>query len=33
MLWLDDDTLVVGRGYRTNDAGVDALRAAFPTPR
>jgi dimethylargininase len=30
MLWLDDDTLVVGRGYRTNDAGIDALRAAFP---
>ena len=30
MLWLDDETLVVGRGYRTNDAGVDALRAAFP---
>lgn len=30
MLWLDDRTLVVGRGYRTNDAGVDALRAAFP---
>jgi dimethylargininase len=30
MLWLDDRTLVVGRGYRTNDAGVDALRAALP---
>jgi dimethylargininase len=30
MLWLDDATLVVGRGYRTNDAGVDALRRAFP---
>jgi N-dimethylarginine dimethylaminohydrolase len=30
MLWLDGGTLVVGRGYRTNDAGVDALRAAFP---
>lgn len=30
MLWLDDDTLVVGRGYRTNDAGVGALRDAFP---
>lgn len=30
MLWLDDDTLVVGRGYRTNDAGVDALRDALP---
>ena len=30
MLWLDDETLVVGRGYRTNDAGIDALRRAFP---
>lgn len=30
MLWLDEQTLVVGRGYRTNDAGVDALRAALP---
>lgn len=30
MLWLDEHTLVVGRGYRTNDAGVDALRAALP---
>ncbi len=29
MLWLDEHTLVVGRGYRTNDAGVDALRAAL----
>ena len=30
MLWLDDVTLVVGRGYRTNDAGIEALRHAFP---
>ena len=30
MLWLDDRTLVVGRGYRTNDAGVEALRRALP---
>jgi dimethylargininase len=30
MLWLDDSTLVVGRGYRTNDAGVEALRHALP---
>lgn len=30
MLWLDADTLVVGRGYRTNDAGIDALRRALP---
>jgi dimethylargininase len=27
MFWLDERTLVVGRSYRTNDAGVDALRA------
>jgi dimethylargininase len=30
MLWLDNRTLVVGRGYRTNDAGIDALRRALP---
>ena len=30
MVWLDDRMLVVGRGYRTNDAGIDALRRAFP---
>ena len=30
MLWLDERTLVVGRGYRTNDAGVEALRDALP---
>ena len=30
MLWLDERTLDVGRGYRTNDAGVDALRGALP---
>jgi dimethylargininase len=30
MLWLDHETLVVGRGYRTNAAGIDALRDAFP---
>jgi N-dimethylarginine dimethylaminohydrolase len=30
MLWLDDRTLVVGRGYRTNDAGIEALRRALP---
>jgi N-dimethylarginine dimethylaminohydrolase len=29
-VWLDDATLVVGVGYRTNEAGVEALRAAFP---
>ena len=26
MLWLDHDTLAVGRGFRTNAAGVEALR-------
>ncbi len=30
MLWLDEQTLVVGRGYRTNDDGIEALRAALP---
>jgi N-dimethylarginine dimethylaminohydrolase len=29
-LWLDSRTLVVGRSYRTNDAGVDALADALP---
>jgi N-dimethylarginine dimethylaminohydrolase len=29
-MWLDDRKLVVGRGYRTNDAGVQALAAALP---
>jgi dimethylargininase len=29
-LWLDERTLLVGRGYRTNDAGIEALRAALP---
>jgi dimethylargininase len=27
MFWLDRSTLLVGRGYRTNDAGIDRLRA------
>jgi dimethylargininase len=27
MFWLDAATLLVGRGYRTNDAGIDQLRA------
>ena len=30
MLWLDEQTLVVGRGYRTNDGGIDALRVTLP---
>jgi dimethylargininase len=29
-VWLDERTLVVGRSYRTNDAGVDALRRLLP---
>jgi dimethylargininase len=30
LLWLDELTLLAGRGYRTNAAGVAALRAALP---
>jgi dimethylargininase len=30
LLWLDGQTLLAGRGYRTNAAGVEALRAALP---
>jgi dimethylargininase len=30
MFWLDDRTLLVGRGYRTNDAGIEWLRAQLP---
>lgn len=29
-VWLDHDTLLVGHGYRTGAAGIDALRHAFP---
>jgi N-dimethylarginine dimethylaminohydrolase len=29
-IWLDERTLLVGIGYRTNEAGVDALREALP---
>ena len=29
-VWLDEGTLLVGRGYRTNDAGVAALASALP---
>ncbi len=29
-VWLDERTLLVGRGYRTNAAGVEQLAAAFP---
>jgi N-dimethylarginine dimethylaminohydrolase len=30
MLWLDERTLLVGRGYRTNDEGVRALADTLP---
>jgi dimethylargininase len=30
MFFLDKGTLLVGRGYRTNDAGVEQLRALLP---
>lgn len=30
MFWLDEETLLVGRGYRTNDAGIAAIREALP---
>jgi dimethylargininase len=29
-LWLDERTLLAGRGYRTNDAGIGALAEALP---
>lgn len=29
-VWLDERTLLVGRGYRTNGAGIEALRRALP---
>lgn len=29
-VWLDHDTLLVGHGYRTNAAGIEGLRSAFP---
>jgi dimethylargininase len=29
-IWLDERTLLVGVGYRTNEAGVEALRFALP---
>jgi dimethylargininase len=28
--WLDETTLLVGRGYRTNDEGISALRGLLP---
>jgi dimethylargininase len=29
-IWLDEHTLLVGRGYRTNDEGIHALQTALP---
>ena len=29
-IWLDESTLLVGRGYRTNDDGIHALQTALP---
>ena len=29
-VWLDEETLLVGIGYRTNPASLDALRGVFP---
>jgi dimethylargininase len=29
-LWLQENTLLVGRGYRTNDEGIHALQSALP---
>jgi N-dimethylarginine dimethylaminohydrolase len=29
-IWLDRSTLLAGRGYRTNDAGIHALQSALP---
>ncbi len=29
-VWLDQRTLLVGRGYRTNDAGIESLRELLP---
>jgi dimethylargininase len=30
LIWLDERTLLAGRSYRTNDAGIEALRRALP---
>jgi dimethylargininase len=30
MFWLDEHTLLAGRGYRTNDDGIDALQTLLP---
>ena len=33
VLWLDERTVVVGRGYRTNDAGISQFRALLGSCR
>jgi dimethylargininase len=30
LFWLDERTLVAGRSYRTNDVGIDVIRALLP---
>ncbi len=30
MVWLDDKTLLIGRGFRTNDEGIRQMRALLP---
>jgi N-dimethylarginine dimethylaminohydrolase len=30
MFWLDQTTLLIGRGYRTNDQGIDQIRDLLP---
>lgn len=32
LVWLDETTLLAGRGYRTNGAGIDQLRALLAVP-
>jgi N-dimethylarginine dimethylaminohydrolase len=31
VVWLDSSTLIIGRGYRTNDAGIEQLKALLGT--
>ncbi len=33
MVWLDSRTLLIGDGYRTNQAGIEQMRALFTSPR
>ena len=30
LFWLDEHTLAAGRGYRTNDAGIESIRSLLP---